>query len=140
MTPGAKGSGVLPGGCCPIYEELARKVRSKWGGFPATQGELLRDGRNRFNASWMSISWVDPTYDFDGDPYFGPAGCGSGWDLMALAIWGPLTMPTCDTWAASFDLEFIVYDLGTDPFADGCSMGNPFGTGEGFCQRLPRLE
>lgn len=110
------------------------------GDFPATQGELVRHGRNRFDASWMAISWVDPSYDFDGDPYFGSAGCGSGWDLMALAIWGPLTMPTCDTWTASFDADFIVYSLGTDPFADGCSMGNPFGPGEGFYQRLPKLQ
>ena len=108
------------------------------GDFPATQGELLRSGRNNFAASWMGISWVDPSYDFDSDPNFGGAGCGAGWDLMALAVRGPLTMPSCDSWTGSFDLEFIVYALGTDPFTDGCSMGNPFGGGQGFYQRLPR--
>jgi len=108
------------------------------GEFPGIQGELLRHGRNRFDSSWMAISWVDPAYDFDTDPYFGGAGCGSGWDLMALEVWGPMTMPTCDTWTATFDADFIVYSFGTDPLADGCRMGNPFGQGEAFYHRVPR--
>ena len=107
------------------------------GEFPGTQGELLRKGRHRFDSSWMAISWVDPAYDFDTDPFFGSAGCGSGWDLMALDIWGPLTMPTCDSWTATFDADFIVYSFGTDPFEDGCRLGNPFGQAEAFYQRVP---
>jgi hypothetical protein len=109
------------------------------GEFPATQGELFKTGRNKYDTSWMATSWIDPSYDFDTDENFSGAGCGSGWDLMALAVWGPLRMPTCDSWTAVFDLNWIVYQFGTDPFEDGCHMGNPFGQGQGFYQRLPRL-
>ena len=102
-------------------------------------GELIRTGLNQFDASWLIIDWIDPTYDFDTDFFFGGAGCGAGWSLMALAVFGPITMPACDAWTANFDLEFIAYNFGTDPFADGCSLGNPFGPGQGFYQRLPKL-
>ncbi len=102
-------------------------------------GELTRTRRNEFDATWLIVDWIDPTYDFDTDPFFSGAGCGSGWGLMALAVFGPVTMPTCDAWTATFDLEFIAYNFGTDPFSGGCSLGNPFGPGQGFYQRLPKL-
>ena len=109
------------------------------GEFPGVQGDLYRTGLNRFDSSWIVVNWIDPTYDFDADALFGEAECGAGWDLMAIAVSGSMTMPTCDTWAATFDAEFIVYSFGTDPFQDGCNMGNPFGTAEALYQRLPKL-
>ena len=48
-------------------------------------------------------------------------------------------MPTCDSFAATFVGDFIVYSFGTDPFQDGCNMGNPFGTADALYQRLPKL-
>ena len=109
------------------------------GAFNGFHGDLVRTGFNEYDATWLIIDRIDATYDFDADPYFGGAGCGAGWDLMALVVFGPVTMPTCDDWTTTYDLDFIVYSFGTDPFVAGCSMGNPFGSGQGFHQRLPRL-
>ena len=106
------------------------------GDFPGTHGQFEKTGRDAFDTKWMSVSWIDPGYNFDLDLVFGGAGCGAGWDLMAISVFGPLTMSTCDTWSVDFDLEFIVYAFGTDPFVDGCSMGNPFGPGSGYYRRL----
>ena len=55
---------------------------------------------------------------------------------MAIKLWGPLTMPTCDSWTVEFDFEIFVYMFGTDPYVDGCSLGNPFGPGSAFYKRL----
>lgn len=109
------------------------------GKFSGFQGDLTRTARNQFDGTWLIMDWIDPTYDFDTDPFFNGAGCGTGWNMMALVVFGPVTMPTCDSWTTTFDLEFIAYSFGTDPFTDGCSLGNPFGLGQGFYQRLPQF-
>lgn len=113
----------------PFFEFLV-------GEFPGIQGNLTRTARNEFDASWLWISRIDPTHDFDTDPFFGDAECGTGWDLMALRVDGTVEMPTCDSWSSEFDFEFIAYAYGTDPFVDGCNLGNPFGPALSFYTRF----
>jgi hypothetical protein len=107
------------------------------GDFPGLHGTLEKVGLNTFDGSWLGFGWIDPDYDFDTDPLFGGAGCGSGWDLFAITVSGPVTMPDCDRWTSTFEAEFIVYLFADDPYEDGCRLGNPFGQAQAFYKRVP---
>ena len=39
------------------------------GELAGTHAYLTKVGRNSFDSTWMTMSWVDPGYDFDFDPF-----------------------------------------------------------------------